>query len=150
MKNGTALYGCGFTTMVEESSHSTSAPYSCMVHIVRSMYGRDIISPVRCSVSPFFITGPIISSAEIYCEDTLPAMSSLPPSSCFPLTFSGGNPSSPMYSISAPRSLSASTNTETGRCFMRSVPVMTCSPLPTASSAVVKRIAVPAAFTSIS
>ncbi len=79
MMNGTDLYGCGFTSIVAASSQSTSAPYCLMVQMVRSMYGREKISPVRCSVRPFVMAGPIISSAETYWEDTLPAISKSPP-----------------------------------------------------------------------
>ena len=110
-----------------------------------------MISPVRRSVRPFVSLGPIISNAEIYCEDTFPGISSRPPASFFPRIFKGGKPSSPAYSISAPRLRKAFTSTSIGRCFIRSVPVMTCSsPSVTESRAVVKRIAVPAALMLIS
>ena len=150
MTNGTDLYGCGFTSIVAASSQSTSAPYCRMVQMVRSMYGRENISPLRCSVSPFIMTGPIISSAETYCEDTLPAMSRLPPTSLWPRMRSGGNPRFSTYSMSAPSRVRASTSTPMGRWRMRSVPVMTCSPSVEARKAVVKRIAVPAALIFIS
>ena len=63
----------------------------------------------------------------------------------------GGKPSSPTYSMSAPRRRRASTNTPIGRFCMRSVPVSTCSaPARTDSRAVIKRMAVPPALILIS
>ena len=43
------------------------------------MYGREMIFPVSRKVSPSLSTGPIISSAEIYCELILPGTSNSPP-----------------------------------------------------------------------
>ena len=124
--SGTA--STGFTVTVSTSVHSASAPYSRMVHSVRSTYGRLAISPVICSSRPFFKTGPIISKAEINCELTFPGISRCPPFRAFPFMRSGGKPSSPTYSMSAPKYLRASTRIPIGRCFILSVPVITCSP----------------------
>ena len=83
-------YGFAFTVMVSASLQSASAPYSRIIHSVRSMYGREMTPSVMRSCSPFFSVGAIISSAEIYCELMLPATSMYPPSSVRPLMRSGG------------------------------------------------------------
>lgn len=92
------------------------------------MYGLLTIFPVSRSFSPFFIAGPIISKADMYWLLTSPGISNMPPSRVSPVIRSGGKPSSSVYSICAPSLRRASTSTRMGRCFMRSVPVMTCSP----------------------
>ena len=108
------------------------------------------MSPSSRSVSPLRSMGPIISSAEINCELTLPAISSSPPSNCLPLMWSGGKPSLPAYLMSAPSCRSASTRILMGRCFMRSVPVSRWLPLSVAArKAVMNRMAVPAAWMSM-
>ena len=137
------------TSIVRLSFHTASAPKSPIMHNVRSIYGREIISPVRLSVSPLRITGPIINRAEIYCELTFPCISSVPPSISPPVIRSGGKPSSPTYSMFAPRRRRAFTSTPIGRWHIRSVPVMTCVPGRTERKAVMKRIAVPAALISM-
>ena len=76
--------------MVSPALHSASAPNSRIIHSVKSMYGREMMSPVSFSSSPSSNTGPIISSAEIYCELTLPAISKVPPVSLRPVMRSGG------------------------------------------------------------
>ena len=61
------------------------------------MYGLEIILPTSFSFKPFSNVGPIINNAEIYCELTLPVISTYPPFSSLPLIRIGGNPSSSMY-----------------------------------------------------
>ena len=56
----------------------------------------------------------------------------------------GGNPSFSTYSTSAPSFRKALTSKPIGLFFIRSLPVMTCSPSSTANNAAEKRIAVPA------
>ena len=108
------------------------------------------MSPVSWSVSGFFIIGPTMSRAEINCELTFPAICTYPPSRFRPLMSSGGYPWALPYSTSAPSLRSESTSTPMGRCCIRSVPVMTCSPGVTLRKAVMNRMAVPAALMFIS
>jgi len=135
--------------MVSLPVHSAIAPKSRIMHRVRSIYGRDMTFPVSFNSRPFSKTGPIINKADIYCELTFPGISRIPPCNALPFIRNGGYPSSPSYSISAPKYLRASTSMPIGRCLIRSVPVITCSPSVTERYAVMKRIAVPAAFMSI-
>ena len=113
------------------------------------MYGRDTISPVSVSFSPFFRTGPIISRAEMYCELTFPGKVTSLFTSLRPVIRSGGKPSLPVYSTSAPKVRRAFTRMLMGRCCMRWVPVRMCVPSLTARKAVRKRMAVPAAMMSM-
>ena len=84
--------------------------------------------PTRFSVKPSKSMGPIMSNALTYWLLTSAGSESVPPTSLLPEMRSGGKPSSPTYSTSAPSERKASTRIPMGRCFMRSVPVMTCVP----------------------
>ena len=137
--------------MESTPDQSASAPKSLIVQSVRSMYGLETIFPSKVSCSPFSKAGPIISKAEIYCELTFPNIDNLPPFRRFPFIRRGGYPSSPTYSISAPRCRSASTSVFIGLCFMRSVPVSTwLCPGRMLRYAVMNLMAVPAALMFIS
>ena len=70
------LYGLDFTKIVSMSIHSTSAPNSFIIHIVRSIYGREKMLPVSLSSKSLLSVGAIISKADIYWELTLPGISS--------------------------------------------------------------------------
>ena len=105
--------------------------------------------PASVRESPSRITGAIMRSAEMYCDEILASTVREPPASSPPLMRKGGKPSSPTYSISAPNCRRASTSTPMGRCSIRSDPVSTRSPGRVAKRAVRKRMAVPAPWMSM-
>ena len=94
---------------------ATLAPKSRISFSVRSIYGRDTISPVSVSFSPLVSAGPIISKAEIYCELTFPGKVTSLFTSLRPTMRNGGKPSLPAYSTSAPSARSALTSMLIGR-----------------------------------
>ncbi len=101
-----------------------------------------------CMISPFSMSGAIISKADMNCELILPERYTSPPLSFRPLIRKGGKPSFSRYSISAPSAVSVSTSGWMGRSCILLDPLMIHSPSMPARKAVRKRMAVPAPFTS--
>ena len=86
--------------------------------------GGRFCGTVKLKVNPFSKDGPIINSAEMYCELTLPGRLIWFFCKVVPWMRSGGKPSLEVYSMSAPNSRRALTSTWIGRCCIRWVPVM--------------------------
>ena len=126
-------------------------PRRSIMESVSDIYGADTGSPERLTVSPCSIRGAAMSSAETNCDDTVASTVTSPPLRRLPLTRSGGYPSRPRYSISAPQAFKAVTSGSIGRSAMRPLPESTARhPSRAATKAVRNRMAVPQLSTLIS